>query len=437
MNLTIKISLENFKQIIWPIVLIYMIKYFNILSTKTASLFYLGILFILILFMKKIVIPKVWGLVFYSFFILYSTIVGVLIYSLRDVVRDLYYVLPTVFLIILGYYCYKVYSDKLSIFKTIVLSGTLISTFTFIKMLGNLSKMTEFSGIRQIFDFCDYEVAMSFVFLFCYVFIKKERIFSKWFQRYSFIIMLGHIILSLARSVWIQVGLACLLAFAIEFYRKREQRIIIQFSKVVIACIVCLTLFMIAAPKSITDEFSEKFSKSTEELNAEQEFNNVDDAMQNWRAYEIQMAKKQWRESNVFIEVFGAGMGKGVHLQFVPYTWSEIVDEQNDIPLLHNGYYTVLPKGGLVGIAALVWLMLSNIIFCVKAIKKRDGLYINYIILFSICIAFLVQTYIVRGPVSQEANITWSLLVGWINAEIHTKKMKVVEANDISRNDNL
>lgn len=436
MNYILKFNLKNIKQLIWPIILLYMIKYFNICSTKVACLLYLAILGLLIINMKKIVIPRVWGFSFFVFFILYSTVVGLMLHSMRNIARDLYYVIPTITLVVLGYYFYIIYGNKLSIMKTIVFSGTLISTFTFIKMFQNLSKMSSFEGIREIFDFCDYEVLMSFAVLFCYMFIKRERLFGKGFQVYSCMVMLGHIILSLARSVWVEAAVACIVAVLMEMYRSRQKEIFIQFLKIFLGCLACMIVFFFVAPKSITEEFTEKFSKTTEELDAEQEFNSVEDAMGNWRAYEIQMAEKQWKRNGVLAEIFGEGMGKGIHLEYVPYTWSEIVQDDNDIPLLHNGYYTVLPKGGLVGVAALIWLMLANVVWAIKYIRVKDKMWQEFALLAAITAAFLIQTYIVRGPVSQEANITWCLLVGWINAE-NVYYRKRVQENAISCNDNL
>ena len=111
-------------------------------------------------------------------------------------------------------------------------------------------------------------------------------------------------------------------------------------------------------------------------------------------------------------------MGKGIALGFVPYTWKGMV-ENGEIPLLHNAYYTILPKGGLVGVIALIWFMFANIVTAFKVFKRKSNMKEELVLLVSISVVFLVQSYTVRGPVVQSANLSWALLIGWINAQIH------------------
>ena len=82
--------------------------------------------------------------------------------------------------------------------------------------------------------------------------------------------------------------------------------------------------------------------------------------MNNWRAYEMQAAIKQWISSNFFEKIIGSGLGRGIHIDYIPYSWSEMV-ENNQIPLLHNGYYTVLIKIGILGVLALLTIFLSSL----------------------------------------------------------------------------
>lgn len=71
--------------------------------------------------------------------------------------------------------------------------------------------------------------------------------------------------------------------------------------------------------------------------------------MQNWRAYEMQATLKQWGKSGILSQIFGHGMGKGIELEFVPYNWKSAgMVENGEMPLAHNGFYTLLPKGGLL-----------------------------------------------------------------------------------------
>ena len=109
-------------------------------------------------------------------------------------------------------------------------------------------------------------------------------------------------------------------------------------------------------------------------------------------------------------------MGKGVEIQYVPYSWTGIVDE-NEIPLLHNGFYTILIKGGIIGLISLLWLFIGNAKKGMQAFKYRNNkVYPN--ILVAISVAAIANTYVVRGPVQQGTFLVWSLLIGWINSWI-------------------
>ena len=116
-------------------------------------------------------------------------------------------------------------------------------------------------------------------------------------------------------------------------------------------------------------------------------------------------------------------MGKGTHLKYVPYTWASMV-QNSEIPILHNGYYTVLSKGGIVGMMALVWFMLSNVIVGLKLITKRKDIQGELLLLITIEFIFMIQTYVVRGPVAQNVNLVTAILVGWINADIKREKQE-------------
>src|SRR5699024_3872077 len=114
-------------------------------------------------------------------------------------------------------------------------------------------------------------------------------------------------------------------------------------------------------------------------------------------------------------------MGSGIYLEYVPYTWKAMV-EDNKIPLLHNGYYTILIKGGVIGIGALIWLMLGNVFLGFKLLKKRQDIKGELIIMIALEIIYLVLTAVVRGAVTQNINIVWTLLIGWISADISRKQ---------------
>ena len=102
----------------------------------------------------------------------------------------------------------------------------------------------------------------------------------------------------------------------------------------------------------------------------------------------MQAAIKQRISSNFFEKIIGSGLGRGIHIDYIPYSWSEMV-ENNQIPLLHNGYYTVLIKIGILGVLALLTIFLSSLKKGIAGIKRRNremNVYpINYYFLEEFC----------------------------------------------------
>lgn len=419
-NSIIKFNLTNLKQIVWPVVLFYFIRVFNILTEKQVFLVYMVLLGGIIFYIGKIYIPKIPGLWIYLFFILYSSILGIFINTTRNVARDLYYVMPSVVVIVLGYYLSVIYSDKLSLKKTLVFSSTIVSTIVTIRMVLDPSIMSDFADIRTNFNMCVYEVLMCFLVLFTCL-LTKERLFNKWFEYYSLFIMCVHLLLSLARSAWVELGLGVLIIVILDGYRQRSyQKSIVNILKAITIIIMGVVVFFYIAPDSVITELMEKFAKSQTEISTDNEYNTVEDAMENWRGYEIKMAQEQWKNAPLVIELIGEGMGKGIKLGLIPFTWKDMVEKQH-IPLLHNAYYTILPKGGVLGLFSFLCFMFAPIIYCLRAMKNKKYAREKMIII-SISVIFIIQAYIVRGPVSQEVNIAWCMALGWMFAEIEEVK---------------
>lgn len=423
-SIKVKVDISDHK-VIWPLVLL------SILRARGMSekiLFIICVLWVIALVLRsmKFTVPRVNGLWLYMAFITISAFIGLSINDSRSVQRDLYYYLPTVVSIILGYYLAYYKGKKKSIIRTICLCGSAISAVNFINASANVLAFTDFDAMKTAFSVCIYEVNVALAILIYVKFICKKHIFSKYSDWILMLLMMGQIILCLSRAAIIQLGveIVCIIIFAIIIDKNNRQNIksVLYLATSVIAiCIVVVS----AMPNDVTDQLLEKFSKTADEINSEQIFDDQDEAIENWRAYEIQEAVFQWKENNIFNQLFGDGMGKGVDVNYVPYTWARYnMIENDEIPLLHNGYYTSLNKGGVLGFVAIIWLFVSNILEFFKQRKKReiDGELIHMLAVTSIItLGIVFTTYVVRGPVSQVVCMFWGLMIGWTNKEVRAK----------------
>jgi hypothetical protein len=70
--------------------------------------------------------------------------------------------------------------------------------------------------------------------------------------------------------------------------------------------------------------------------------------------------------------------------------------------------------------------MLAGVVTGIRLLKKREDIQLELIILVVTSVVYMIHTYIVRGPVAQDVNITWSVLLGWINAKISRTSVKKI-----------
>jgi hypothetical protein len=130
--------------------------------------------------------------------------------------------------------------------------------------------------------------------------------------------------------------------------------------RVVLRTLMLLLALLIAvlAVRSVIDPASEagrttqlgKFGRVLDEvwITEAMSRSEIDD---NWRGYEAARAMGQWSAGGPPRWLFGEGMGALVDLGMFQTLTRSRADARRFIPIMHNGYMTVLVKTGLVGIA--------------------------------------------------------------------------------------
>lgn len=394
-------------------------RYFGIISNELCFILVTLILGIMIIKAKKITIPHVKGMWFYTFYAVILVIIGLAFFVQRNILRDIFYIFPTIEFVILGYYYQRVEDDKDKLLKSVIYVGTCIAIINIIFALTSPSELTSLVGIRRIFTSNCYEVVMASIVAFV-ISITNTKCKIKYLK-YIQILLLLDIVLSFSRSAWIEFLLGC---FVVVILSHKRGTLSTRVLRVVTGSLAVLLLFILVGqyimPESVITGYLDKLFNSSTEINAGNTFNSVEDATKNWRAYEIQSAINGWQNGNIFQRLFGYGLGKGIYIHFVPATWQSMV-ENHSIPLLHSAYHTYLVKGGIIGLISLIWFMLAPAYDSFKRLRRikrknsSENISLN-LILIGICVAFLVQSYVVRGPIVQNANISWAMLVGWISA---------------------
>ena len=417
---TVVINKSKYKEIIWPLIVLYSIRLFFPETNQIFMFLCLALILIIIGFAKRIYIPDIKGLYPYLFVVIILSGVGLVLYDTRYVERDLFYVLPTIILVVLGYYLYRVYETK-SIVRTIIICGVIVSVKSFINFLSYASAIGELQDLRNIFNVDIYEICLMFLIMVVYVFNQEKEVFGKKIDIVILSVFLVHILLSLSRSAWAEVIAGLPVVIIINIFSNTRKASTYAKSAIIISLAVAgVIILYTVAPSNIIEDYNSKVENTSEELNADQRFNSIDEAMANWRAYENQSVISQWKKSSALVQVFGAGLGKGTFIKFIPYTW-EGVDKEHTITLLHNGYYTMLPKGGVLGLIVLIYFIIYPVLVGIGSIRKK-GYSTEAVVLIAIGVAYAVQTYVVRGPIETTPNVTWGILVGWICGQLKSEE---------------
>lgn len=392
----------------------------RIFLNNEQAFFVLSLTYFLTWMLKnmKLRIPQIYGLKIYVTFIIYSTIMGFWKYSTRNVIRDLFYIVPTVLWIIIGYnLCVDNRTGK-SLLKTLYLYGMVISVKCVIDFL--LNPTLNFNQIRIVFGTYVYDIGFLLPIIAFEIVILKRTIFSIKVDRCLLLLMIVQIGLSFGRIAILEplIAFSVISVLSIKSMSNKGRIIKILAAMFLVLTIVVIALFYIL-PDSTTSIFLAKIENSTTEINTKQNIDSIASAMQNWRAYEMQAALRQWKKSNIISQIFGHGMGKGIELEFVPYSWKNVgMVENGEIPLAHNGFYTLLPKGGLFAVMAMLLIVAGSVHKGLQMTKRasKDSK-VSGIILISIMAAGFANMWVVRGAVCSEAFVVWGGLLGWIYAE--------------------
>lgn len=359
----------------------------------------------------KLIVPSAPGFRLYIIVIVYSSFFGFFLYNTRSVIRDMYYVLPTIVWIFIGSFIVHLgYKRQKDFFKTLFLYGGFVSIKVLIEFAFNFS--INFSNLRTVFGQNVYDVGFIMPIALVQMMFYGRVYISKKIDRFILLLMTLQIVLSFGRIAILQPLLfiltAVLVAIKSNGYKTKTLK---RISTLLIAIVAVFALAVYIIPDNVSATFINKILNTFSEVDAQQEITSVASAQDNWRGYEIQAAQNQWKTSNIIVQIFGNGMGKGIKIQYVPYSWEGMV-VNNEIPLLHNGFYTILIKGGLLGIIALITLFVYPFIKGIKLSKLHEGNGVDCI-LAGTSVAAIANTYVVRGPIQQGCFIIWALLLGW------------------------
>ena len=177
----------------------------------------------------------------------------------------------------------------------------------------------------------------------------------------------------------------------------------------------------IIIPKSVTDKFIDKMARSFIEISSdsskEWDFVRINT---DWRGYEVYRTKEEFKTANLNEQLLGYGFGKKINLNVEIYLG---VEKFTEIAVLHNGYYYIYLKSGIIGML-LFLSFTSNLFIKYFRISRKYQQLIEGKILIGISLWMLLATYVVAGPYNPKYAFTFCMLIGYLTILIDRKKLE-------------
>lgn len=412
------------QKIIWPIIALYLLQtYFLSYEVFFAvSIVLVGYSIARSRFkIKRLDIP---GLLIYIFLLAFVSSVGIAKYPFGLVARDVYYEFTNILLIYVGYNLCFERNDTEDIFSTIFVMIALSSVITFITGAFTVVGGVSFATLRETFSVGIKSIEAFLPVYIVYIIAYKNVIISKKFDLCVLIVWSVQAIMNMSRTTLF--GIAIGIITSLFLLSAKKQLNLYRIRKIIGITVIIAIIVVVAIkvmPDNVTGRFVDKIWNTFTEVNSRVTFSSLADANSNWRGYEIAQAKNQWLESSLFAKIFGSGNGRLISIIYIPDLWQEIVQSQNGITgvtVLHNTYYTLLIKGGVVLVYSFITMFLMNIrkgYLRVKRASDTETIILGTTLVL-LCITMMIDAYVIRGMMQNDAQLAWSIMFGWISAKL-------------------
>lgn len=169
------------------------------------------------------------GIRAYICFVLYAFVVGLALYSVRNVFRDMYYVLPTLIWIFIGYHLAMKRGDRKSdLLKTLYLYGGIVSIKCIITFV--LNPVFEFSYFKSVFVLGVYDIGFILPILVMEVVVLRKKIFSRFMDSFLIFVMMLQIVLSFGRIAILEpIIVICVMVILLAIFRPEKELLLLDY----------------------------------------------------------------------------------------------------------------------------------------------------------------------------------------------------------------
>lgn len=246
---------------------------------------------------------------------------------------------------------------------------------------GGYSSLNQFRHIIGTSNF------LALIGLYILLSYKKEIHLQKWQRIIAYSICLIAVIIHFSRSIFIDLIIFILFSGIIKDYKK-----MIKIGGPIVLGTIALIVFL---PNEV-QQLIGKVLNTSDELQAFSGSWTRTSIVQNWRGYEMFCEMTKFKNASLIEKILGGGFGSSLDV----FGYAYLVTNEQDLSVLHNGYFTELMIGGLIGVI-LNFLWYLKLYFANKRIVNiNDRMAYRCLV-----IVMAVSTYFVKGPLYSSMSI--------------------------------
>jgi len=269
--------------------------------------------------------------------------------------------------------------SRIGVVKSIIFGAIVYSLYDLFKVLTRLS---EISGL-SIYYFRNLVGGVSIVpiiGLYLLFFYGSDLKIYKTERVLFYLIFSLSVLVHFSRISIVELSIFILFS-GIKFNIKKIIRIVIMMT-------MGVALMSFVLPNVFVG-FYEKILNSLTELSFNKSVWTHNDIVTNWRGYEAFCAIQQFNNSGIIKQLFGSGFGTFIDVKGYAY----LVTKEENLSMLHNGYFSILIFWGLSGVVLFFGWIIS-IFRCNKdIIYRQDQCFVK-----GMSVLLLFVNYFIMGP---------------------------------------
>lgn len=325
-----------------------------------------------------------------------------------DAAKDLWYVSNAVLPVVLGYVIAQRIPGLRQAMRIFLAASAAVAAIHVLQFLWNPSYLAEsFVDIRSLVSPGYLLTVLGFIIVVGQARFRLNLVGSRaaWLTG---ALCFASVVLSFSRTYWLALATGTAVVMAAGNLRKY-----LRFAGMLAALALLVLAVSTADRRAGGDDgevsFAGKVLNSLEELKVV-ELTSMADINQFWRGFESYRALQTYVSGSAIERLIGRGFGATVDLGFV----MTLADQEfESIPVLHNGYFYLLVKTGIIGLAAYLFFLGQSFRSGYYAARQLNQVKrFAGILLAAATLIVAETTLVITGLFSKGALLQTALLLG-------------------------